>query len=204
MKSAPAARPDPPRSAPLRLGRAVQEHALFAPDPLPVDRLDTRTAECAEPDAAGQPGRADAENDHDSRVIAHYETCGEDFYLQDHHDEHIHFGYWETTDVAAACERIDRSTLPVTLHRLIEVVAEPARIEPGHLVVDAGCGVGGTVRFLAREYGCRVLGLKSLQEAIDTDSSSGRLIFHIFGALAEFERALTCSSSAVIARTWSN
>ena len=29
---------------------------------------------------------------------------------------------------------------------------------------------------------------KSLQENIDTVSSSGRLIFHIFGALAEFER----------------
>ena len=33
-------------------------------------------------------------------------------------------------------------------------------------------------------------GLKSLKETIDTDSGSGRLIFHIFGALAEFERAL--------------
>ncbi|WP_353614238.1 recombinase family protein [Mangrovibacter phragmitis] len=34
------------------------------------------------------------------------------------------------------------------------------------------------------------IGLKSLQEAIDTSSSSGKLIFHIFGALAEFERTL--------------
>jgi len=34
------------------------------------------------------------------------------------------------------------------------------------------------------------VGLKSLQEAIDTSSSSGKLIFHIFGALAEFERNL--------------
>jgi DNA invertase Pin-like site-specific DNA recombinase len=34
------------------------------------------------------------------------------------------------------------------------------------------------------------VGLKSLQEAIDTTSSSGKLIFHIFGALAEFERNL--------------
>ena len=34
------------------------------------------------------------------------------------------------------------------------------------------------------------IGLRSLKEAIDTDSSSGQLIFHIFGALAEFERAL--------------
>jgi len=34
------------------------------------------------------------------------------------------------------------------------------------------------------------IGLKSLQEAIDTSSSSGKLIFHLFGALAEFERNL--------------
>jgi len=34
------------------------------------------------------------------------------------------------------------------------------------------------------------IGLKSLQEAIDTSSSSGKLILHIFGALAEFERNL--------------
>jgi len=34
------------------------------------------------------------------------------------------------------------------------------------------------------------VGLRSLEEAIDTRSSSGKLIFHIFGALAEFERNL--------------
>ena len=33
-------------------------------------------------------------------------------------------------------------------------------------------------------------GLKSLQEAIDTTSTGGRLTFHIFAALAEFERQL--------------
>ena len=31
-------------------------------------------------------------------------------------------------------------------------------------------------------------GFKSLQESIDTTTPGGRLIFHIFGALAEFER----------------
>ena len=32
--------------------------------------------------------------------------------------------------------------------------------------------------------------LRSLQESIDTTSSGGQLIFHMFGALAEFERNL--------------
>jgi len=34
------------------------------------------------------------------------------------------------------------------------------------------------------------IGFKSLQEAIDTTTFGGKLIFHIFGALAEFERNL--------------
>jgi DNA invertase Pin-like site-specific DNA recombinase len=36
----------------------------------------------------------------------------------------------------------------------------------------------------------RGIGFKSLTENIDTTTSGGRLIFHIFGALAEFERNL--------------
>ena len=36
----------------------------------------------------------------------------------------------------------------------------------------------------------RRIGFKSLQENIDTSTSSGKLIFHIFSALAEFERDL--------------
>ena len=34
------------------------------------------------------------------------------------------------------------------------------------------------------------VGFRSLQESIDTTTSGGRLIFHVFGALAEFERNL--------------
>jgi len=36
----------------------------------------------------------------------------------------------------------------------------------------------------------RQIGLVSICEAIDTDTASGRLLFHVMGALAEFERAL--------------
>ena len=36
----------------------------------------------------------------------------------------------------------------------------------------------------------RGVGLMSLQENIDTTTSGGKLIFHVFGALAEFEREL--------------
>ena len=36
----------------------------------------------------------------------------------------------------------------------------------------------------------RGVGFRSLTEAIDTTSAGGRLIFHLFGAMAEFERGL--------------
>jgi DNA invertase Pin-like site-specific DNA recombinase len=42
-----------------------------------------------------------------------------------------------------------------------------------------------TVGFAARD-----IGFRSLSEAIDTTTASGRLLFHVMGALAEFERAL--------------
>jgi DNA invertase Pin-like site-specific DNA recombinase len=36
----------------------------------------------------------------------------------------------------------------------------------------------------------RGIGFRSLQEQIDTTTSGGKLVFHVFGALAEFERDL--------------
>jgi len=36
----------------------------------------------------------------------------------------------------------------------------------------------------------RSIGLRSLTEAIDTTTAGGKLVFHVFGALAEFERSI--------------
>lgn len=40
------------------------------------------------------------------------------------------------------------------------------------------------------DLGGRGIGLRSLTEAIDTTTSGGRLVFHIFASLAEFERGV--------------
>lgn len=38
------------------------------------------------------------------------------------------------------------------------------------------------------ELRTRRIGFRSLQENLDTSNASGKLFFHVFGALAEFER----------------
>ncbi len=43
---------------------------------------------------------------------------------------------------------------------------------------------------LIEELSEKGIGFKSLRESIDTTTPGGRLVFHVFGALAEFERAL--------------
>ena len=43
---------------------------------------------------------------------------------------------------------------------------------------------------LVEDLAARDVGLRSLTEQIDTTSATGRLVLHVFAALAEFERAL--------------
>lgn len=43
---------------------------------------------------------------------------------------------------------------------------------------------------LVEDLAARGVGLRSLAEQIDTSSATGRLVLHVFGALAEFERGL--------------
>jgi DNA invertase Pin-like site-specific DNA recombinase len=53
--------------------------------------------------------------------------------------------------------------------------------------------LGRTLKYLIElitELEGRGIGFRSLQESIDTTSPGGTLVFHLFGALAEFERNL--------------
>jgi DNA invertase Pin-like site-specific DNA recombinase len=87
------------------------------------------------------------------------------------------------TDTASG-SRIDRPGLEEALDHL----------RPGDtLVVWRLDRLGRSLRHLIDTVSAlqeRGVGFKSLQEQIDTTTSGGKLVFHVFGALAEFERDL--------------
>ena len=61
------------------------------------------------------------------------------------------------------------------------------------LVVWKLVRLGRSLRHLidtVNDISARGTGLRSLQESLDTTTSGGRLVFHVFAALAEFEREL--------------
>ena len=69
-----------------------------------------------------------------------------------------------------------------------------AACDPGDVLVvwrldRLGRSLGHLIETVA-ELGERDVGFRSLAEAIDTTTAGGRLTFHLFGALAEFEREL--------------
>lgn len=61
----------------------------------------------------------------------------------------IHYGYWD--------DKVN--SFPQSLARMNEVMAEAATIRPGHKVLDAGCGIGGSSIFIASSIGARVTGI---------------------------------------------
>ena len=94
----------------------------------------------------------------------------------------------------AGCERIlvDQVTGAVAVRPGLERTMEMLR-EGDTLVVWRLDRLGRSLKHLIELMGGleeRGIGFQSLQESIDTSSSGGKLIFHMFGALAEFERNL--------------
>lgn len=95
---------------------------------------------------------------------------------------------------AAGCERIfvDEVSGAATARTGLDGAIELLR-EGDVLVVWRLDRLGRSLRNLidlVGELEERNVGFRSLQESMDTSSSGGKLIFHVFGALAEFERNL--------------
>lgn len=80
-------------------------------------------------------------------VAAHYDELDE--FYREFWGEHVHHGLWDH----------GRESPEEAVEKLIDLVAQQARIAPGHRVCDVGCGYGGASRYLAARYGAEVVGL---------------------------------------------
>ena len=96
---------------------------------------------------------------------------------------------------AAGCERVftdEGASGSVTARRGLDGAL--AALSPGDtLVVWKLDRLGRSLSYLVTliaELGARRVNFRSLSDPIDTASSGGRLVMHIMGALAEFERGL--------------
>lgn len=95
---------------------------------------------------------------------------------------------------AAGCYRVFVDTVSGASAQRPELTKVLDQLRPGDtLVVWRLNRLGRSIRHLIDQLQAleeRGVGFRSLQETIDTTSSGGRLVFHVFAALAEFERDL--------------
>ena len=94
----------------------------------------------------------------------------------------------------AGCEQIYTDTVSGTKARRPGLEQALSHLRSGDtLVVWRLDRLGRSLRHLidtVNDLQERGVGFKSLTESIDTTTSGGKLVFHIFGALAEFEREI--------------
>ena len=101
---------------------------------------------------------------------------------------------------SAGCERIYRDVGSGSIRRRPELDACLDYLRPGDtLVVWRLDRLGRSLRHLIELVAGlqeREIAFRSLKENIDTSTATGRLFFHLVGALAEFERELIRERSA--------
>jgi DNA invertase Pin-like site-specific DNA recombinase len=95
---------------------------------------------------------------------------------------------------AAGCEQLYTDTVSGSVTERPGLTQALSRLRVGDtLVVWRLDRLGRSLPHLietVRQLQQRGVGFRSLQEQIDTTTSGGKLVFHVFGALAEFERDL--------------
>lgn len=88
---------------------------------------------------------------YEKSIIDYYESCDVDYKIVWHlgSSMSMHYGYWEP-----GTKRL-RSALAMMNVKL----AEFGGIKSGSTILDAGCGVGGSSIFLAKNFGCKITGI---------------------------------------------
>lgn len=71
------------------------------------------------------------------------------------------YALWLDSDMTYSCAyfRSPSDTLDVAQQNKFDLIARKLRLAPGDRLLDIGCGWGGLIRFAAREYGARAVGI---------------------------------------------
>ncbi|KAL1857095.1 putative secondary metabolism biosynthetic enzyme [Diaporthe australafricana] len=102
----------------------------------------------------GVKGKEDTER-LKKRIQRHYDVTSDQFLKV--WGEHIHHGYFKSpSDTAEQAQ----------LNQVIQL-AESSGLSAGSTVLDVGCGIGGTARYLARERGCRVTAMTNSRRQVE-------------------------------------
>ncbi|CAG9952629.1 unnamed protein product [Clonostachys rosea f. rosea IK726] len=89
------------------------------------------------------------------RIQKHYNVTS-DLFLKVW-GEHIHQGYYKSpTDTDAQAQ----------INQVLRLV-ESSGVAAGSRILDVGCGIGGTARYLARELGCKVTGITNSERQVE-------------------------------------
>lgn len=84
-------------------------------------------------------------------IIKYYDTCESDYRLLWHLNEQhaMHYGYWTE----------DTGLLRDALKNMNAYVFSKLKIQSGDRILDAGCGVGGSVLYAAQHWNCEAWGI---------------------------------------------
>lgn len=112
-------------------------------------------------DSLMPPGRkaaAMATSETQERINHYYDECQVDYSLIWGTDDHLsmHYGYHDD----------EHSSVKDAVVHVNEVLADRVGIEEGDRVLDAGCGVGGSAIWLARERGAEVVGVNINEQQV--------------------------------------
>jgi tocopherol O-methyltransferase len=113
--------------------------------------------------------RSMAQPNDKKKIIEHYDAVSP--YYQKLWGDHIHHGYWIRGD----------ETKEQAQEQLIDHLAALAKVPKGAVILDIGCGFGGTSLYLSRHYAAATTGItisevqvKMAQEAAAREGSSAR------------------------------
>ncbi|KAK8050340.1 hypothetical protein PG994_012070 [Apiospora phragmitis] len=81
------------------------------------------------------------------RIKLHYNVASDYYYSL--WGQHIHHGYWKQPNETKEEAQVN----------LINLLLELSALPKSSRVLDVGCGIGGTSRFLAKEHDCQVTGI---------------------------------------------